>query len=201
MNEIIYILTNESMPGLCKIGWTEDLKKRLQSLNNTSVPSPFNIYYAAEVRSGRQDEAWLHSIFDDRRYRKNREFFEVDPERVVVALKRIEIKDVTPRTLEESLTGVTEEKKKEVEKSLKIRSKFDFKKYGIPVGSELIFSRDPSIRAKVLADNKIELNGKETSLSKAAQDLLGYSSVAGTLYWRYEDESLDQRRRRFESGK
>ncbi len=200
MGGVVYILTNEAMPDLCKIGWTENLKQRLQSLNNTSVPSPFNIYYAAEVENGRKDESWLHSIFDDRRYRKNREFFEVDPERVVVALKRIEIKDVTPKTLEESLVGASEEKKKEVEKKLKIRSKFDFEKYAIPIGSEVVFSRDPSIRAKVLANNKIELNGKETSLSKAAQELLGYSSVAGTLYWRYQDESLDERRRRIEAG-
>ncbi|TSC84445.1 MAG: hypothetical protein G01um101417_251 [Parcubacteria group bacterium Gr01-1014_17] len=118
-----------------------------------------------------------------------------------MALKKIEIKDVTPKSLQDSLTNSTEEEKKEVVEKKKIRSKFDFKKYSIPVGSEIIYSRDPSIKAGVLSNNKIKLNGKETSLSKSAQELLGYKqSVAGTLYWIYQDESLDGRRRRLDGG-
>lgn len=200
--EIIYILTNEAMPGYVKIGRTSDLKERLRSLSRPSgVPLPFEVYYASEVEDSQKDELWLHSIFSDRRVRDEREFFKVDPERVVSALKRIEKKDVTPKSLQESLGGSTAEEKKEVEEKRKVRSKFDFKKFGIPVGAEITYSRDPSIRAKVLPDNKIELNGKKVSLSPAAQELLGYHyGVAGTLYWKYEDETLDERRKRIEGG-
>ena len=203
MNEIIYILTNEAMPGYVKIGRTSNLEQRIRSLSRPSgVPLPFEVYYAGEVKDSLTDEQWLHSIFADRRVRDQREFFKVDPERVVVALKRVEIRDVTPKSLQASIPNSTEEEKKEVEEKKKVRSKFDFKKYDIPVGSEIIYSRDSSIKAKVLANNKIELNGKETSLSKSAQELLGYNyGVAGTLYWMFQEESLDERRRRIEGDK
>ena len=165
------------------------------------MPLPFEVYYASEVDDAQKDEQWLYSVFADRRVRDEREFFKIDPERIVAALKRIEKRDITPKSLQHSLASSTEEEKKEVEEKKKIRSKFDFKKYDIPIGSEITFSRDASIKAEVLSNNKIKLNGKETSLSKSAQELLGYNyGVAGTLYWMYEDESLDERRRRFESG-
>ncbi len=200
MSEIVYVLTNEAMPGYVKVGRTSDLKERIHSLSRPSgVPLPFEVYYASEVDNAQKDELWLHSVFADRRVREEREFFKIDPERVVAALKRIEKKDVTPRSLQESLTSSTDEEKSEVEKRKEIRSKFDFQKYGIPIGSKITFSRDYSIKARVLSDNKIELNGKKISLSKSAQELLGYHyGVAGTLYWVYEDETLDERRRRME---
>lgn len=202
MSEIIYILTNEAMPGYVKVGRTNNLEQRRLSLSRPSgVPLPFEVYYASEVDDAQKDEQWLYSVFADRRVRDEREFFKIDPERIVAALKRIEKQDITPKSLQHSLASSTEEEKKEVEEKKKIRSKFDFKKYDIPIGSEITFSRDASIKAEVLSNNKIKLNGKETSLSKSAQELLGYNyGVAGTLYWMYEDESLDERRRRFENG-
>lgn len=47
----------------------------------------------------------------------------------------------------------------------------------------------------------IEFNGDITSLSLFAQKILGYDySVSRTDYWMYDGETLDERRRRFESG-
>lgn len=202
MSEIIYILTNEAMPDYVKIGFTNNsIQERLRQLDRTNIPLPFQCYYACEVGNARKEEQWLHSIFSDRRVRDEREFFKVDPERVVAAVKRIEKRDITPKSLQQSLVNSTEEEKREIEEKKKIRSKFDFKKYDIPIGSEIIYSRNPSIKAKILPDNKIELAGKKTSLSKSAQELLGYGyGVAGTLYWMYQDETLDERRKRFEGG-
>lgn len=201
MSEIIYILTNEAMPGYIKIGRTTNLEQRRHSLSRPSgVPLPFEVYYASEVNDSQKNEQWLHSIFADRRVRDQREFFKIDPERVVIALKKIEIKDVTPKSLQASMADSTDEEKKEVEEKKKIRSKFDFKRFSIPVGSEIFYSRDSSVKARVLPNNKIEINGEETSLSKSAQELLGYNyGVAGTLYWMFQDESLDERRRRLEN--
>lgn len=41
---IVYVLSNEAMPGLVKIGLTgrKDLEDRLNELYNTSVPVPYN---------------------------------------------------------------------------------------------------------------------------------------------------------------
>ena len=197
MNEIIYILTNEAMPGYVKIGFTNGaLDERLRQLDRTGVPLPFEVYYACEVEKAREDERWLHAIFSDRRVRDSREFFKMDPERVVIALRRIQIREITAPH-----TTATVAEEKEIEKKKKTRSRFDFKKYAIPIGSGIYFSRDESIKAKVLPGNAIELNGQKTSLSLSAQKLLSYKTpVAGTLYWMYEEETLDERRRRIESG-
>ncbi len=198
MNEIIYILTNEAMPNFIKIGYTKNsLEERLKQLDRTNLPLPFEVYYACEVENAREDEKWLHSIFSDKRVRDGREFFKMDPERVVIALKRIQKRDVTPTFI----STATEAEQKEINEKKKIRSRFNFETYGISVGSEIYFSRDELTKAKVLPNNTIELNGKKISLSKSAKELLGYKKpVAGTLYWMYEGETLDERRKRIEGG-
>ena len=62
------------------------------------------------------------------------------------------------------------------------------------------FTRDESKKAKVVSNGNIEINGEIKSLSRAAQELLGYSyTVSGPLYWMYEGETLDERRKRIES--
>ncbi len=194
---IVYILTNESMPGYIKIGFTSrKLEFRLRELDVTSTPLPFEVYYACEVEKS-NDEKWLHAIFSDRRVRDNREFFKMDPERVVLALKRIQIKEI--KLENEHGVDITPEQKKDITNKKIIRSKFDFKKYGIKIGAEIYFSRDESIRAKVLKNNKIELNGMERGLSESAQELLNYKKQpAGTLFWKYDGETLDERRRRID---
>ena len=53
---------------------------------------------------------------------------------------------------------------------------------------------------KLSGKKSIEYNGAMTSPSTAAQKILGYPySVQGTVYWMYEGETLDERRRRLES--
>lgn len=198
MNEIIYILTNEAMPGYVKIGFTNGLlDERLRQLDRTNIPLPFEVYYACEVDSASNDEQWLHSIFSDMRVRVNREFFKMDPERAVIVLRRIqkkEIKIVTP------ITSVTATEQKEIAEQKEIRSRFDFKRFEIPIGTDIYYSRDASIKAKVLAGNYIEYDGNQSSLSSVAQKLLGYKTpVAGTLYWMYEGETLNERKKRLDS--
>lgn len=196
---IVYILTNEAMPGYIKIGRTNriDVSIRVRELDNTNMPLPFEVYYACEVEM-LDDEKWLHSIFSDRRVRNNREFFKMDPERVILALKRIQISEIKLDNGENDEL-VTQEQKKEILNKKIIRSKFDFKKYNISIGEEIYFSRDENIKAVVLLNNKIELNGKELSLSNSAKKLLGRErQPAGTLFWKYDGETLDERRRRMD---
>ncbi len=84
MADIVYILTNETMPGLVKIGFTtNDLAKRIKELYSTGVPLPFELFYACEVQDGASVERKLHDAFDDHRVSQNREFFRIAPERVI----------------------------------------------------------------------------------------------------------------------
>jgi len=76
----IYLLCNESMPGLVKIGRTQrDLDTRLRELNTTGVPSPFYLFAAIRTADCCEVERALHKAFGDKRVSKNREFFRVDP--------------------------------------------------------------------------------------------------------------------------
>ncbi len=194
MNEIIYILVNEAMPGFIKIGRTNDINRRIQDLDWTNLPLPFQCFYAAEVENVNFVESQIHSAFADNRVRSNREFFKMNPERVVAIIKLIEIKNVTPK----QEVNTTPEVKEELEKIYTKR--FNFESAEIPVGSELIFTRDKNVKAKVISNGNIEINGEVKSLSRAAQDLLHVSyPVQGPIFWEFEDETLDERRRRIEN--
>jgi len=194
MKQVVYILINESMPDFIKIGITHgNVEDRMRQLDRTGVPLPFEVYYAAIVDDAEKEEKWLHSIFADRRARDNREFFKMNPEYAALALKRVEVKEVIIETT------LTPEQEKEVDNVRTKRSRFHFSEYDIPIGSKLIFTRDPNIIAEVVGNNKIKIGDKVDYMSNFARDLLGYKRrPQGTLYFKYEDEILDDRRKRME---
>jgi len=196
MDNIIYILINEAMPGYVKIGQTSNLEKRIRSLDNTSSPLPFECFYACTVENVNEVEKRIHDAFEDHRTRSSREFFEIAPERVVSILKLVEIKQVTPgRDYVE-----TKEDQTALEKARKIRSRFNFKMVDISPQTILNFTRDENITCTVVDNKKVDFNGKTTSLSDAAQKALNVTwPVQGPLYWKFEGETLDERRRRLES--
>ena len=151
--EIIYVLTNPAMPNLVKIGRTTNLNERIRSLSNHSgVPVPFECYYACEVEDGDKVEKSIHDAFGDHRTNPKREFFEIDPERVISILRLVEVKDITPADdiVEDDVDRKT--LKKEREK----REKFKFSMVNIKPGEVLTFSRDKNITATVLENNQIE---------------------------------------------
>lgn len=96
MVDIVYVLTNEAMPGLIKIGCTNvDLAARIKQLYSTGVPLPFELFYACEVKDGPSVEGKLHDAFGDHRISKSREFFRLAPERAKAALSLAEIREVS----------------------------------------------------------------------------------------------------------
>jgi hypothetical protein len=198
--DIIYILTNEAMPGYVKIGKTStSLEERIRELSSsTSVPLPFTCFYACTVKDMAFVEKQLHDAFDNNRSNPRREFFQISPERVVAALKLAEIENITPKR---DYVDSREDQKILNRVRAEIRAKFNFKMVDIPVGAVLTFSRDEKMTAKVVDNKSVEFNGAVTSLSASAQKILGYDyGVAGTDYWVYEGETLDERRRRFEEA-
>ena len=87
----VYILTNESMPGLVKIGRTStSVEQRMSELNrHAGIPLPFVCYYAARVTDSAQVEKKLHEAFGDHRIRAQREFFRLSPHRAQAALELV----------------------------------------------------------------------------------------------------------------
>jgi hypothetical protein len=99
MPEIVYVLTNVEMPGCIKIGKTsgESVEARMKALFTTSVPLPFECFYAAEVKDAALVERTIHQVFAEHRVHKNREFFRIARDKPKLIIKLLEIRDVTPK--------------------------------------------------------------------------------------------------------
>lgn len=201
MPDIIYVLTNEAMPGLVKIGLTTDsVESRLTQLSTASgVPLPFECYFAAEVQDSGKLEKTLHQLFSESRINPKREFFKVDPEKVVLAISIGGFKEITPGSAE-----IDNEEQEALEKVKVRRPRLKLEALGIKSGDILTCSRDESITATVVEGEKVNYQGEILSLSAAALKALhslGYSTpvASGSGYWKFDGELLDERRRRFEA--
>ena len=94
---IVYVLTNEAMPGLVKIGKTSGaLEKRMRELYKTGVPIPFTCFYTVKVDDADFVEKKIHQAFDDMRLNESREFFTIAPEKIKAALEITNGVEVTP---------------------------------------------------------------------------------------------------------
>jgi len=198
----IYLLTNQAMPNLVKIGFTakEDVEDRMKEMDMTSVPLPFECYYAAEVENGPKVEKALHSAFTESRVRSSREFFEIDPNRAKVILELVAVKEVTPH---EQVVSSPEDTEALVKSAGKV-GRFRFSTAGIPIGATLTFSRDETKTATVSSDNSINFNGEKTSVSRSALEImhsLGYNwkTCDGTAFWLYNGQTLKEKRREREA--
>ena len=201
MPNIVYILTNEAMPGFVKIGLTTDsVESRIAQLSSaTGVPLPFECYFAAQVNDCTKLEKTLHKLFSECRINPKREFFEIDPEKVVLAISIGDFTEVTP-----GLAQVDDIEQVALEKVKARRPNLRLDAIGIKVGHVLIFSRDDSITAMVVENGKVNFEGEVLSLSAAALRILhrlGYKtpSASGSEHWIFDGELLDERRRRFEA--
>lgn len=200
MPEIVYLLTNPTMPDLVKIGRTTDLESRLRSLSTHSgVPVPFECFYACEVADSVKVERALHDAFGDHRINPKREFFRLNPDRAVAILELVALKDAAP------CTEIAEDQVEldALHREQSRREQFRFSMVNVPVGATLTFSKDDTVTAKVIDDKRIEFEGNITSTSAAATKLLhrrGWTLKAaqGPLYWMYDGETLAERRMRME---
>lgn len=84
----IYVLTNKSFhcDDWIKIGYAEDVNKRVKELSNTSVPLPYEVYCTYEIpriKGIKDPDKLLHNLIEkinpDLRIVPNREFFEMQP--------------------------------------------------------------------------------------------------------------------------
>jgi len=199
---VVYILTNDYMPGVIKIGYTtQSIKERLKELDKTGTPWPFRCHFAVETERYKEIEKFVHEAFADYRVRENREFFKISPEKAVAALRisgGTEIK-TTDDAIDEQGKALPNPISSELKKK-----RFNFDKYGIPVGAELCFTRDNEKKCKVVGNGNVEYNGTEYSLSKLALKLLkeiGYNwkYVQGPAFFSFEGTVLTDLKNKNES--
>jgi hypothetical protein len=212
---VIYILTNPSFPNYQKIGKTTDLKQRLNSLNDKScLPFSFRVhatYKVDGVKNLEMVEQQIHRLIDmvddtlrareetEKGKLREREFFAIDKENAYSILESVaklrgdlhnlELKTLTKQErAEEKIAEVVEQEVKKTQK----RGRKPFTWYGIPVGAELEFADNPTIKVKVADEtNKVEYNGKVCSMSEMATQLLKAKwQVQGTAHFKYNGKLL-----------
>ncbi|MBR3613938.1 MAG: GIY-YIG nuclease family protein [Clostridia bacterium] len=212
-NGVIYILTNPSFPEYVKIGYADNVEKRLAQLNRSEcVPFAFRIYATYEVNNRLSDKE-LHSIIDSINpnlrsietfggKKRVREFYAMSAEDAYLILEGIaKIHNCTDKLKKYKLTE-NEEEAEEIASEIETESQekaenFSFSKCNIPVGATLQYIYDSSITCKVLNDRKVEFQNKEMYLTGVAKILLGKRiGICGPRYFTYNGERIDEIRHR-----
>ncbi len=213
---VIYILTNPSFPEYVKIGYADDIQKRLKQLNRSEcVPFAFRVYATYEV-TDRLSDIQIHNIIDSLNpnlrsietfegKKRVREFYAMTKEDAYKLLEGIakingltkNLKLHTPTQSEVTDTETANEVKEEI---IERRSPFSFFACGIKRGEEIVYKNDTSIICTVSGDRTINYNGETTSVSALAQRLLELNHpVQGTLHFTYNGEVLADLRARLET--
>ena len=193
---IVYVLTNPAMPGLVKIGKTaNEIANRMNELNTTGVPLPFECSFACEVDDCKLVEDALHKAFYPNRINRKREFFKIDPEQAIVILRLFTKKDVTPAVTAEINKSVSADEKEALEQYKKRRPPLNFDEMGIPVGAKLVLSYgEISAEVYVSSAKKVKTtdSDEEKSLSQITREILDLDyNIQPTRYWSYNGKSLN----------
>ena len=87
----VYVLSNASMPGALKIGYTRNhpIDRAKQLSSSTGVASPFVVEHAFQCFSAEGLECELHKFFEEYRVSNNREFFRVSLEEAKKAIEKL----------------------------------------------------------------------------------------------------------------
>ena len=197
----IYILTNPAFPNLVKLGYTDNIESRLKTLNsNSGLPDPYTCYAYYKVKK-RLTDLQLHDLIDilnpTLRHSKNREFYEMSAD---VAYSILEsISKITGT--EEQLVNVQNKSTQCIDSQASIYNKkaerTTFKMLKIPIGSQLVFTKDSNVIVKTVDDiNNVEYMGKQYTLSALAKILLGWTAAQGAQFFAYNGEILTSRRTR-----
>lgn len=199
-----------------KIGYADDIDRRLKELNRSEcIPFAFRVYATYEVNS-RLSDLKIHTIIDKLNpnlrsienfngQKRVREFYAMPPEDAYSILEAIaEIhgcvnKLKLSKPSEDEL--VAEETAREiVEESKERAAPFRFSMCNIPIDAEIEFcynaNQNTGKICKVVDDRHVSYQGQTYSLSSLASMFTGKSPVAGPCYFKYKGEWLNDIRAR-----
>lgn len=88
----VYVLSNEAMPNIYKIGYTTATPDiRAKNLYTTGVPLPFFIEKYYICQNCKLFEQWMHKLFRNHRLNNRREFFQVPLQIIIDVGNQLEI--------------------------------------------------------------------------------------------------------------
>lgn len=188
---IVYVLTNEAMPGLVKIGMTTraEISIRMAELWTTGIPVPFECAFAGKVLDARKVEKAFHIAFAPDRINPSREFFKIDPVQAISLLELMCLENLTPQVNTE-LDKVDEASKEAGKELRKKRPRFSFSEMGIPTGS-ILYATVNDESCEVLNDRDVRFRGEITSLTNATMVILENDyRVAPGPYWTFNGKKI-----------
>lgn len=185
----IYIMTNPCLQNMVKIGYATDVEQRRKQLSTTALPYDYEVYATYET-TGKLEDKKLHKLIDslnpDLRVTKTREFFVMSPEEAYELLEAIAMisgsQDKLKRTKKVNQSSTQKTKKPAL----------NFAKCGIPVGAELIYIHDDSVKAIVESERKVIYNNEITSLSAIVKSIKGVKSIAGPSFFTYKGKLITE---------
>jgi hypothetical protein len=192
---IVYVLTNEAMPGLVKIGMTDDANpdSRVSQLYSTGVPLPFDVEYACRVDNALEVERSLHIAFGPQRVNPRREFFRIDPSQAIAFLRLLDRPDATSELAHEvEQDPVSQQALRDARAR---RPNLNFREMGIPVGAVLAADANPDITLTVTSDKKVRIGDQPEELffTAATREALGLDyNVRPAPLWRYNGRLLSE---------
>lgn len=189
---IIYILTNDAMPSMVKIGRTsgDGVERRVAELSRaTGVPLPFKVAVAREVHDAQAVERALHIAFGPDRVNPAREFFAIEPHRAAAIINAFPGEDLTPQT-ERAVENAVEASEpgtlaaaRQYER--KRRPPLHFPFIGIPIGATLVHI-ETGETVEVVQPRRVRFRNEVTSLTRAQQIVSGADyQVAPGRYWSF----------------
>ena len=207
---VIYILTNPSFPAYVKIGYADNVERRLQELNRSEcIPFSFRVYATYQVNTRLSDKS-VHAIIDklnpnlraievEKGKKRTREFYAMTAEDAYLILEAIaeihgcvdKLQKIAPNIAEK----IEEREAKEIETENKARSNnFTFSEWKIPMGATLHYKKDESITCTVVDERRVEFEGEKMYLTGLARTLLGTDrrGVCGPDYFTYKNANLWQ---------
>ena len=206
---VIYILVNPAFPNLVKIGYSDEVKNRLKSLNsNSGLPDPYHVYATYKVKK-RLKDLKLHDLIDsldsDLKHVNNREFYEMSPEKAYGILSAIAeingdedllvlnpLNDDFFKTIDGKTTSSVSVEKKDP---------LTFALLNIPIGAELVYKDDVSVVVRTVNDkSSVEYHGNVYSMSGLVKHLKNGGSWQGGEYFMYEGKKLTDMRKELEQS-
>ena len=87
----IYVLENDTMPGVLKIGYTgkKPEERATQLSKSTGVPTPFRVAFATKCHDGEGMEYEVHQELKEYRVNNDREFFSCTLQEAQIAIEKI----------------------------------------------------------------------------------------------------------------
>ena len=198
---VIYILTNPSFPEYVKIGYADDVKARVKSLNNSeAVPFSFHIYATFDVTERLTDKK-LHNFIDtlnpELRSKEKignkirvREFYHIKPEEIYSAFESMaEVNGTTDRLRLWKETEEEIEDKKEAMSLAKNRHHFKNISFHSSLTNKDYYSKtnDDGTLGIYEKESNLEVPNNSTPskrqiLYSALEELGGDVSTGNTLY-------------------